>query len=107
MISIRNAAVMDCERLLPIVHSSDIEFVRSAFKLFMPRSLQDAMRGDIKLAGWRQHQMDRLAPKPRLDIVRHLLTTNEPPKGSMLQILELEFVVKIKDLGILVSSRIF
>lgn len=99
MISVKNSQPIDCERLLPIIHSSDREYLKTAFKMFLPKSIDEILRGEVKTGAWRQNHMQRIAPKPRLDIVRHLLTSNEPPRGSMLQILELQFVVKIKELG--------
>ena len=91
----------DAERLLPILHSKDIEFVRTSFLCFLPRSLSDCLNGHLKLQSWRAYQDKRIAPKPKLDIKRHLFTSNEAPQGSMLQILGLDFVVRIEDMGMM------
>lgn len=81
------------------MHCHDEAFITKVFQLFLPMSLEQILKGHLKKREWRKYQMTRLIPKPRLDIVRHLLTSNDPPRGSMMETLDLNFMVKIKDLG--------
>lgn len=76
-----------------------------AFGMFLPMNLTDCLNGYVKSPTWRGHHDKRIEPQPKLDIKRHLFTSNEAPAGSMLQILNLDFIVKIPAVGKLVSPQ--